>query len=282
MTTSTPTTTSFGGALNRAVNITYVKEGVLSRIDFPTGGYTLFDYESNQYLNGSTATLTGGLRVKTITSYDGSGNLPILKTYKYGSGESGYGNLNFSNNQFNYNATLMYYSSCNGPVSNYQSRSYVSNIYSPEDGNPVMYPYVTEYFGDPAGTTNGKIIYEFDYGTPPGDVDHIIPFSSRYYRNSFAWSRGKLTHKTVYDNVNNKLSETAKQYVNLNQSGATVGLGVYQYVGGTYGAACTGNACVNERGESVSSLTYSFTQITQSTGVLLESQVTETSTSSHN
>lgn len=88
--TSTPTTVTIGGASNRAVNTQFIKEGVLKKITFPTGGYTEFDYESNKYLDDNgVPTLAGGLRVKQIKSSDGSSSQPIIKTYVYGSDGSG-------------------------------------------------------------------------------------------------------------------------------------------------------------------------------------------------
>lgn len=95
--TTTPTTLWIGGSHTdaRDVNSAYNQACILQQITFPTGGYTQFTFESNQYLDANNvAKYAGGLRVKTIKSYDGI-NGPIVKTYKYGAGESGYGRANF-------------------------------------------------------------------------------------------------------------------------------------------------------------------------------------------
>ena len=81
----------------------------------------------------------------------------------------------------------MYYSDCQdqvAPIVNYQIRTFHSNTafnQDPFDSSPVRYTFVTEYFGDPAANTNGKITYEFDNGLSPGDVDHLVASSGRCY-----------------------------------------------------------------------------------------------------
>lgn len=64
--TSPTTNLSFGGALDRNVNTQYIKEGVLKRISFPTGGYSEFDFESNKYDKNGVPTNAGGSITKHI------------------------------------------------------------------------------------------------------------------------------------------------------------------------------------------------------------------------
>lgn len=280
-TTSPPATTyTFGGAADRTVNIQYIKEGVLSRIDFPTGGYTQFEYEANKYLNGSTPTLAGGLRVTKITSTDGGTNPPVVKTYRYGNGESGYGVPNFTSYQYHYSSTQMNYSDClvQGPVTNYTARTYYSNsAFSQDsyDASPIRYNYVTEYFGDPAGSNNGKTVYTFDGGSSSGDVDQLVPTSSKYYRNSYFWMRGKLTSKNTYTNTNQLVSSTSIQYTTFKQLNALVGYGVAQFITGN-NSTCSGYTCTNEVNELINPTTFFFSSYYQNTGALVETSTTET------
>ncbi len=274
---TTPVPLTFGGALNRAVNTTYVKEGVLKKINFPTGGYTEFDYESNRYLNASTPTNAGGLRVTKVTTSDGTAAPPIVKTYKYGSGESGLGTPNFSEQQFSYsNRQLSINESCgvSTPSLRVQIRTFQSNTSFAFESSPVVYNYVTEYTGDPLGSVNGKITYIFDNGVSSMDVNHVVPQSSKSYRNSYAWKRGKLTNKTVYDKNNNKLSETNIVHTLHKDEARYIGLGSYlfkpQFVTG-----CE-NACLNEASEQVHPDALFFTQFFQNTGAMLETSVVET------
>ena len=61
---------------------TYMQACILQQITFPTGGYTQFEYETNQYLDeNNIAKYAGGLRIKSIKSYTASGAIPIVKTY---------------------------------------------------------------------------------------------------------------------------------------------------------------------------------------------------------
>ncbi|MEO1022950.1 MAG: hypothetical protein AAFW89_10445, partial [Bacteroidota bacterium] len=65
-----------------------MKVGVLSKIIYPTGGYTTYEFETNTYdAVGSTqlsiSQLGEGLRIKQIKSYDFPGTDPIVKTYMY-------------------------------------------------------------------------------------------------------------------------------------------------------------------------------------------------------
>jgi hypothetical protein len=50
---------TIGGA-NRDPNETYMKAGVLTSITYPTGGYSLFDWEAHKYLYSYTTTVTQG------------------------------------------------------------------------------------------------------------------------------------------------------------------------------------------------------------------------------
>ncbi len=279
---STSSNINIGGAADRTVHTQYSLEGVLSRIDFPTGGYTTFSYENNVYDNNGVSATAGGLRVTQIQSYDGSGAPPKTKTYKYGSNESGRGVANFSMLQFNYFNTQNYYyttAACwaGADVTTYRSRTYYSGSSFSYSSYPVMYPYVTEYFGDPATSTIGKIVYEFDNGVPPGDVNIVIPNSGKFFRDNFDWKRGKLTHKTVYDAAGNKLSETAITIYTYNANDNIVGLGAYQY-NTNLNPPCTDatvQSCTDSAGDSIMENDFLFTNVTQSTGAIREVQTNE-------
>jgi len=73
-----------------------VKAETLERIDYPTGGYNIIEYEPNFYskyvkyennqisiVNNNIDKLTGGLRVKRIKTYNSSNSLPTIKKYYY-------------------------------------------------------------------------------------------------------------------------------------------------------------------------------------------------------
>ncbi|MBT1699007.1 hypothetical protein KK083_19085 [Fulvivirgaceae bacterium PWU4] len=64
----------------------FMKIGTLNRIDYPSGGSTVLQYEANEYFDARTGENhpAGGLRIKSITQYDGI-NTParIAKTFEY-------------------------------------------------------------------------------------------------------------------------------------------------------------------------------------------------------
>jgi YD repeat-containing protein len=273
---SPPQNVTIGGAYNRSVDTTYAKEGVLKRIDFPTGGYTQFAYEQNKYIkddNGTPiVTFAGGLRVTKITSLEGSSGIPVVKEYKYGSGASGTGTALFMSNFFNNSSAQLNSAGCevhNSSLS-FQIRTYHSYAsYVIESASPVVYPMVTEYFGNPTGANNGKIVYNYDVGG--ADVNHILPASTKYYTNMNAWRRGKLTRKTVYDNVGNKLSSSSIEYDTYKEDSKLVGIGSYLFMGGVN--TCFGPSCqAAGSGEWVNPQTFKTATYTQNSGVLLESK----------
>jgi len=64
------------GLIDRSPNPLFTQAGVLKKIIYPTGGFTLFEYENNDYRYTASSILSqnkigGGLRIKRIESYDG-------------------------------------------------------------------------------------------------------------------------------------------------------------------------------------------------------------------
>lgn len=81
----------------RTPNATYAKYGTLSRITYPTGGYSTFTYEAHTYgkvmrrpfsydfwpLAATENGLAGGVRIKRIQHYDSDGSSLDWREYKY-------------------------------------------------------------------------------------------------------------------------------------------------------------------------------------------------------
>jgi len=91
-------TFSFGSSINAEnTDITPISRGMLTRIIYPTGGYTTFGYEGNMIrLNLpnhlTRVVMTGGVRIKTISNFDGKDQAPVSqKYYRYGELEDGIG-----------------------------------------------------------------------------------------------------------------------------------------------------------------------------------------------
>lgn len=190
----------------RQPDSTYNQACILKRISFPTGGYTDFMYESNRYLDGTfSLKLGGGLRIKTITSYPDQLSAPIVKNYKYGDSEKGYGRANFDWSTYYWNTTqnyryFFYFNTGNGVVGTKRVRTYISNPTMDMegwDGVSVTYPTVTEYMGDKSSNL-GKTVFQFQ-----DQADGTRNVMVKPYRLSHFYNRGQLLSKSVYKSNSN-------------------------------------------------------------------------------
>lgn len=90
------------------------QHGVLSRLEFPTGGYTDFEFENHQFLSSTgdngdyihdskekVSKPAGGFRIKKITNYDSNGKVAEMKNFRYG---KTYFEAREDNNKFAYMA----------------------------------------------------------------------------------------------------------------------------------------------------------------------------------
>ncbi len=69
---------------NRLPNPALMDIGVLTKINYPTGGSTTYEYEPHKYKDINDEFIGGGLRIKKITKYDGiSANNNIVYNYFY-------------------------------------------------------------------------------------------------------------------------------------------------------------------------------------------------------
>ncbi len=82
-----------GGNYSLAPNETYAKGGLLEKITYPTGGYTLLTAESNQFTHLGATINGGGLRIQKQELYDHDNTLERVINYDYskvGGGTSGF------------------------------------------------------------------------------------------------------------------------------------------------------------------------------------------------
>lgn len=294
------TTLSIGGAIDRNVNTTYSNEGVLKRIDFPTGGSSEFEYEQNKYDDNGTAKYAGGLRVAKIKTKECLTCSEIIKTYKYGWNESGYGSPNWDSQEYNYFSKSDVYASNCGPTdsyANFQRRVFFSRTaYSLNsfDASPISYKYVREIQGDVTssgantrmipGVSNNNIVgytdYVFDKGIITNDQHKLVPNSNKVWIENNVWKRGFLTSKAVFDNANNKLSETTTDWssVPARSDRKHVGIGVHAWIEGNDTPNCApGNACSNNgRSDITFGPSDQGRNFYQDTGVFLPTVITET------
>lgn len=147
---------------NRLPSESLIDVGTLTKIVYPTGGYTKFEYETHKFREGVNEFIGGGLRIKKITKHDGLANsADVISDYTYNkadgtsSGEiismpifavcDGQGSkqapLDNSSNSFKMNTTR--FSQPQAPLGTTQ-------------GSNVGYRMVTESMSG-----NGKSIYEY-------------------------------------------------------------------------------------------------------------------------
>ncbi len=225
------------GNANRNSDTTLMKEGILERIDYPTGGYTKFHFSPHSYKRwDGTTGFGGGLRIRKIESFDGANITPsLIKTYKYGELEDGYGVPLFESEQLfgSYSLTTSNFSKIDATGQSVKrTRTIYSNPtmdWSGSDGSSVVYPYVTEYYLGHNEGNIGKIKYLYDNGSIKTDGIHSIgEGSGRYHKTQYNWQRGFLTKKTVFDKNGNYLQSTENQYQVLNEIHPFKSVGIYK------------------------------------------------------
>lgn len=205
--------------------------GTLKKVTYPTGGYTIYDFEQHDYQKRvnenrwspiiQSPTITnklnaGGLRVRRITNYDLNDSLISNKEYFY---VSNYNYLQPSLNTTssgNLGGIYRYYwanyrlSAYDGNMGNeqttYLSRFSTSSFYpisENTEGNHVGYSEVTV---KDSGTLTGYSNYKFsnfDNGYLDDKYENNIygtPSDSPYRRyNSKSFMRGKLLSEEHYD-----------------------------------------------------------------------------------
>jgi hypothetical protein len=209
-TSSTSSNITIGSTIanGREPDSSYMQAYMLQRIYFPTGGYTDFEYETNKYLQPPyTIKYAGGLRIKSIKSYDGTNPNPIIKNYRYGSAECGYGRANFKLGNYFFQTTQnnQYFTRQAGGGCDLLTDTKRVRVFSsspsieiePYDGSPVAYDTVSEYVGDP--TTNvGKTI--FIYNDHP-DVLNTTMMTGKPVLTTYFEHRGQVIDKLVYSNT---------------------------------------------------------------------------------
>lgn len=217
-------------AANRDVDPFYAKAAILDTIYYPTGGKTIFDYESNYgaiynypppYTSYTTG-YAGGLRIKTITSYADATSLPKVKTYKYGDG--GYFGT-ITADMFSYTQRYVFLNFIFGmvfePSAEENRQIFLSTPIWPLTNSSESYGYgtVEEYDGDLINNA-GKTVYSYT-SLEPINPEEIITLR---FKDASQFDIGipkiNLSSKYVYKNVNSAFGNYQLIY-SLNNSYTT-------------------------------------------------------------
>ncbi|MFM9951111.1 MAG: DUF6443 domain-containing protein, partial [Saprospiraceae bacterium] len=204
-----------GGGANRAPDETNMKAGILTRITYPTGGYTDFTFEphkvagTNTCPGGNPDVIAGGLRIKEIKNYSASGQLAGTRTLQYikeganpNASDASSGLLHFQP-QYSDQANTIHYplnvdpESCNMEGQYYSCGrvtlfSVARSALGGTPGNHVGYSRVEEIFA-------GKTVYHYRNNPPSGGNEEVQ-------------DNGDMTKKQEYDDQGKILMETAYKY----------------------------------------------------------------------
>ncbi len=183
-----PYKTTIGQDANRNPDLSGSVLGMISKMTYPTGGYTTYLYELHNAMksNGSIREL-GGVRIKTLTDYAANGQQATVKNYLYQL-ENGKTSGKSDDYYPKYLTKGYYYYNGGGNISGpyvSESTSYTvaaNAIYGlgTFQGGHIGYSRVTEsltnlYGGQPLGKTVYKyhmgVANEFDEDIANGDLD---------------------------------------------------------------------------------------------------------------
>ncbi|MBB4807001.1 hypothetical protein HNP38_002297 [Chryseobacterium defluvii] len=201
---------------NRQTNENYVKYGTLSKITYPLGGYTTFEYEPHKYSSNvsndkasliNESGIIGGVRIKRVTDFSDPNN-KVIKDYLYQN--------DIANNTPNgilllknlYNITNFAGKTDCG--SNFYETSFSMNSIVPLSnfsGTHIEYPVVIEKRSDENGNSIGytKNNYTSYIDYKDSFVNTIqLSFSIFDPKTDFSFKRGLLRKKSIFD-VNNIL-----------------------------------------------------------------------------
>lgn len=218
------------GTADRSVNAEAMKAYILTKVVYPTGGYSAYEYEPHKFEGNIPTTeglaasdkvrLTegGGLRVVRITSSAADGSPEITKTYKYGPGENGMANVLYeptldtfidelggyqaevvgTAGKIGYNLRILFLN----PQSNYMR--YAVNAPA------LWYDTVTEYTGGEA-----KTVYSYSRLTPENQTAGLnavrdFPYKVPYQYNTLFSKGCLLTAKTDFKKNGNGYSPVKK------------------------------------------------------------------------
>lgn len=202
--------------------------GLLTKIIYPTGGATAFEYENNTFsqtvsLNRQSIKdsigIGGGMRIKSISEFEDSTCSKLLKrrTYSYNKP-----NTNISSGQLtaipvylweNWYAPIITYGQYNASSKMSIFRSTSIHPLSSAMGVSVIYTNVKETFEDGSCSeysfsglqgNNDMLFVEGNLNT--NDATPFDIFSDRSYR------RGKIIGKTDYDNLGHKVCSSKFLY----------------------------------------------------------------------
>lgn len=176
---------SVGGSAYKVPNFSAARTYTLSKITYPTGGYSEFEYEPHQNVVGLEA---GGLRIKKIKSYASTGVPSTQKEYLY---QGGYQEVVPSYDLYRKDEDVH-------GMQTYR-RLYINPqlpINPAPHGASIVYALVTETEGNHSTRYQYKVAPAYDYkwlSDQAGNTDYDRVFAHNYR----PWTYGYLISKTI-------------------------------------------------------------------------------------
>ncbi|MCL2727379.1 MAG: DUF6443 domain-containing protein, partial [Bacteroidales bacterium] len=224
-------TVNFGYNVNRTPNSTQIKNDLLDKITYLSGGSTVFEFEPNNFSYERQTAVTlqdgSGLRIKSITHKDTDAS--ILQSFKYNYGP---GRIPIRPNQDNYNiisyrlltllidlSTWLGIETIFGDRHRMVTPRWVS--YVGMAGERVTYDWMEEVIVVSSGTA-GKTVSYFDAPTAVTFTPNFANSSEISYNHSdlfyhlsesgVSWVEPKLQRKEIFNGSNTMLQKITYQY----------------------------------------------------------------------
>ncbi|MBC9929138.1 DUF5977 domain-containing protein [Chitinophaga qingshengii] len=203
-----PNGRSVGDGALRNPNFSGSISGVLSRITYPTGGYTEFAYEQHDALLQDSSTRdVGGIRIREITDYSYASKKGTVKRYEYqlengktsGKSDNNFPRYDVTTSMHRWPPPIVIGGSEEQSTVNYTVSA--NSVYGmgAVQGSHIGYSRVTEYQYDFNNYQPlGKTVYQYHIGSIDQFDDHV--------------GNGDLEKKSVYDNNDRLLSELSNTY----------------------------------------------------------------------
>ena len=192
-------------------NEQYAKACILTSIQYPAGGRTEFEYESNKadynpypYTKATNTLSMGGVRVKRIINFTQANDTAMVKNYTYGSPR--FKKISEYTYCYKSHSFVQYREgSCGSDFAGYVFYTCISNPARPIrmfNGPSVLYGKVTEQLSS-NGESLGKTEYSYTIDEPYLETD-ADPGEEYFYYNPYLWDAGnytpRLKQEVVYQN----------------------------------------------------------------------------------
>jgi hypothetical protein len=191
---------------------------------YPTGGYTKYDYEPHKAFfsdpiceplgpctdGPSKSVSVGGLRIKTISTFDGINTAPSFRQqFKYGENETGTGEMKVRMYSifYNYTQQLVYLGTTNNNndqlsvIGTERLRTYLGTPLIAgalaDMGCHVFYPEVTVHESG-SSVPNGKTLYTYNKDAHQGHYFQHEANTSMAFSTNQQWAAGKLKDVTKF------------------------------------------------------------------------------------